>query len=273
MEKILITGHKGFVGQHLIKSFKDAVGYDKQDGNDLTDAHQLDSFIGQLKPDIVIHLAANATVGASVLDDINDNVLATTILLEACKKHKVKKFIFASSAAVYGDQIIEVKEDAILEPISSYGITKRACEDIIKFICKTSKIKYCILRFSNIYGPNGRGVINKIMKNPYDPFTVNGGNQIRNFVYISDVIDAFKKAIDSEGIYNICDDKSLNIWKLISFIEKSGNFKLKTIKGKPLPDDIKDLIMLNTKAKEELYWRPKIGLKQGLKKLWNNPQK
>jgi UDP-glucose 4-epimerase len=174
---MLITGHKGFIGSYLFKKV-DAIGIDRKEGNELLTCDLPDT-------DIVIHLAAQTSVVDSVADpeqDAKDNILVTLRLL---KRYPKAKFIFASSGG------------AIQEIIGSpYGLSKLACENYIKLLHNN----YVILRFPNVFGEGGKGVIEKFIEGM--PTIYGSGEATRNYVHVEDITDGIIKALDWEkGLY------------------------------------------------------------------------
>lgn len=267
MAGTVITGARGFIGSHLMEGMPDAISYDLVDGQDIRDQDMLYEFMKKHKPKIVIHLAANATVGSPMFDDVDINIMGTMNLLQCCKEAGVKHIIFTSSSAVYGNVEGVSKENTPLNPISSYGMTKATNEKMIELFCKEHKIKYTILRLANVYGLRGRGIINKIISNPYEEITIYGGEQTRDFIHVKDVVDILKN-VEKEGIFNICTGEAINIHRLLSIMGEVMKQDFNTIQDKYKPEDIKNLTMSNKKMRQKLEWEPKIELKQGIKKLW-----
>lgn len=180
-ESILITGHRGFIGPHVMQRFPGAVGLDIKDGNDILEC--------DLPPaDVVIHLAAEPGVVASVADPFTNartNILGT---IRLAKHYQNAKFIFASSGGTIQKEIE-----------SPYGLSKYTCEEYIKLLHPNSRI----VRFPNVYGEGSRSVVDKWLKE--DKLTIFGdGNTYRIYAHVSDVADAVKLAVDwSPGLYRL----------------------------------------------------------------------
>lgn len=201
--KIFITGHKGFFGSKLTKYIDVAYphiqwqGYDLlENRNDLCDKYNLDLHIRKYNPDVVIHLAAKAGVTESKMYPqhyIDSNITGTQNLIDVCEKNKINKLIFFSSSSVFGKRKDEVpvQEEFEKDPVSLYGITKLAGEQIVKH----SKIhEKFIVRPFTIYGSEGRpdGVIykwiNQIKKER--KITIYGDeNSYRGYVYAEHLIE------------------------------------------------------------------------------------
>lgn len=298
MLKVLITGGAGFIGSHIVDKLLDnnyqvAVLDNLSSGNlDNLQQHEnlkfynrdivkddLEYIFKVEKPDYVIHLAAQTSVAYSVLnpcEDANMNILGSIKIIELSKKYNVKKFLTASSAAVYGiPQYLPIDENHPAEPISQYGLSKLTMEKYIRL----SGIPYIIFRFSNAYGPRQRsskesGVIaifDEAMRNN-KPINIYGdGNQIRDFVYVEDIASICVCAIESKiknetiNFSTNCGETLNNLFltmKQIYAYDKNANY---------LPErdgEIRDSILSNKKAKELFKnFETNTQIKTGLKKL------
>jgi len=295
--KILVTGGAGFIGSNLVDGLIEK-GHEvlvvdnlstgkKENINKAAKFIKLDIRSDKLKkvfdkekPEIVYHLAAQLDITKSIehpVWDAEQNILGSINLLENCKNFGVKKIIFSSTAGVYGDTSnIPTSEDAPLNPPSPYGIGKLAVEKYLEYYFQTHKLPYIVLRYANVYGPRqiskGEGgvvaiFIDKFLKN--DSPTINGdGIQTRDYVYVSDVVDANLDALisDRAGIFNIGTTVETDVNTLADIIK--GNFEnTKEIShGPALSVDQKRSALDNTRAKNELRWQPNIKLEEGIKK-------
>lgn len=202
MTKILITGHKGFIGSHLVGQFKqDIIGLDLKNGQNILDCDLPDA-------DIVIHLAAQTDVINSVGNpqaDAHTNILGTIRLLE---RYKDSKFIFASSGG------------AIQEKIESpYGLSKFCAEEYIKLIHKNA----VILRFPNIFGPRSNSVVEKFINGHV--YIFGDGTSTRDYVCVYDLVEAIKLSLDWEpGTYSLGSEKSVTVLELAKATGKPINF-------------------------------------------------
>lgn len=201
--KILITGHKGYIGTHLIKALgHEVIGLDLKDGNDILTCDLPDV-------DAVIHLAAQAGVVKSIEDPFNTvrtNTLGVVRLLE---KYKNTKFIFASTGGAIQDEIL-----------SPYGLSKYCAEEFIKMLFND----YVILRFANVYGREGsRSVIDKFLNGD---ITIYGdGSQTRTFVHIDDLIRGIIMALEWEkGSYYFGSDENYTVLELAVATGKNITF-------------------------------------------------
>lgn len=300
---ILVTGGAGFIGKYLVKfllekensvtifdnfsnSSEKSINFLTEMGakivkGDITNIEDLENVID--KHDTVIHLAAQISVLKSITDPdetFRVNVEGTNNVLTKCEKNSVKKIVFASSAAVYGDSSsnIQLTEKSQMNPISPYGESKMKMEqNIVKFT--NNKMDYVILRFFNIYGigqsPEYAGVITKFLKNIINEESLQifgDGLQTRDFVAIHDVIQSIYNALmyKQSGIFNIASGKKITIRDLAKqMISVSG----KTLKIQYLPEkqgDIKHSQADIKKAKDQINYFPKLKLKQGIEELLKN---
>ncbi|OGN27842.1 MAG: hypothetical protein A2941_00640 [Candidatus Yanofskybacteria bacterium RIFCSPLOWO2_01_FULL_49_17] len=235
--KILVTGSAGFIGSHvydLLKSQEHEVyGVDDLSGGfmrnvsdkkrftklDLRDRDKTAAYIAKLKPDIIFHLAADATEGRSQFTPfsaIDRNIIAYTNLLVPAIKHGLKKMILTSSMSVYGAQQTPFHEDLIPQPEDIYGIAKTAMEQETKIMSKVYGFKYVIVRPHNVYGPrqnlsdpyrNVVGIFINRLLHSKNFYIYGDGKQKRAFSHINDVAPAMIRAAFSSK----CEDKILNL--------------------------------------------------------------
>lgn len=185
---ILITGSHGFIGTALRKKL--GCGFlcvDKKIGLDFTNYRHIEWLLDHNQVDTVVHLAAEKRVGEPCMDL---NYTKTKEFYNMCMSEGVKKFIFASTAAVYGECGRAAWETMSLNPISEYGESKVLAENAIRD-------RGAILRIFNAYGPGGGGVLDKIHDKDFTLY----GNPVRDFIHVDDVANAFVEMINnySEG--------------------------------------------------------------------------
>jgi len=296
--KILITGGVGFIGKYLVEHFAkihtvlvydDLSNSTEKDSDhvvtkgamfckgDILNFEELCKFSKGV--DIVIHLAAKSDVSESVIHPEMTNkvnVEGTKNILQCCIQNKIKKIIFASSAAVYGDcKDNPINEDSDTHPLSPYGQSKLDAENIIQNTCKQNNINYVILRMFNVYGKGQNdqyaGVITKFLQNiaHKKPIIIYGdGKQKRDFVSIYDVVDAFDYAISSKknGIYNIASGRSLSINELVEIICAKLE-KQKIIYKNKKQGDIQNSIADISLSKNELKFSAKRKLEDEISSI------
>lgn len=253
--KVLITGGAGFIGSHLsdrlLESNHEVFVVDDLSSGDLNnlssrcrffqieicDKNSLADVFEKVKPDIVYHLAAQINVRKSITDPIIDaeiNTIGTLNILSECVKNKVKKIVFSSSGgAIYRDDEDFIKtESSVIQPASPYGISKWTGEQYIRFYKEIYGLDYTILRLSNVYGPRQNskgeaGVISIFINNIKDnkPLTVFGtGEQVRDYVYVEDVVNAMEFSLKVSGTFNVSTGKETTVNQLARKICSEFNY-------------------------------------------------
>ena len=294
---ILVTGGAGFIGSNLVdrlveEGHKVVVIDNLSTGKtenvhskanfyklDICDKKIRDIFKSE-KIEVVYHKAAQIDVQKSIEDPIFDgkvNILGTINVLEACKKTNVKKIIYPSSAAVYGEpKYLEIDENHPISPISYYGISKFTPENYIKTYSEFYDIDYTIFRYSNAYGirqdPKGEGGVIAIFMDKLfrgkSPTIFGDGSATRDFIYVEDIVEANIKALDrgSKEVFNIGTGVATSINELFYIMKEIMDVDVKVKYGKERGGDIKNSFFNIDKAKEKLNWIPKYRLEEGLYK-------
>ena len=297
MIKILVTGGAGFIGSHLvnklINSGFDVVVIDNLSTGKEKNIHPKASFYkidicnGQkIRPlfkgvTYVFHLAALPRIQRSIehpKETHRVNVEGTLNVLLASSEMGVKRFIYASSSSVYGQQpLFPLKENFAPNPMSPYAIQKLVGEYYCKVFSKIYKLETVSLRYFSVYGPHQNEqdyyatVIPKFFKFKKEnmPLIIYGdGNESRDFTYIDDVVEATllslkNNRIGNGEIINICFGKDISINQIADII---GG---KKVYCKAREGESKHTLGDNSLAKKLLGWHPKIRLEEGLRKLQN----
>ena len=295
--KIFITGIAGFLGSHLadrmIELGHTVVGNDNLLGgyldnlNPKIEFYQIDccdreSMVKIMKDsDVVIHTAATAHEGLSVFspDFITRNIFQASVsTISAAITNKVKRFVYCSSMARYGNQQSPFTEDMKPQPIDPYGIAKVAGEEILKSLCETHGMEWNIAVPHNIVGPRQRYddpfrnvmsiMINRNLQGK--PAIVYGdGEQTRCFSYIDDCIYCLEKlALDNivgETINIGPDEGTITINKLVKIIAKECNFNKEPIYLPERPREVKDATCSSNKARKLLDYKTKVSVEQAVK--------
>ena len=298
--KILVTGGAGFIASHIVDSYVSAgikvvIVDNLSTGKmefinkkarfykaDITDRQQIARILKREKPDIINHHAAQISVRQSVEDPLFDaqvNLIGLLNLLEEGRHFKLKKVIFASSGGVvYGDaKIIPTPETYHPKmPLSPYGVSKLASEHYLNFYCQTYGIAYIALRYSNVYGPrqNPHGeagvvaIFSRKLLNGQAPLINGDGKQTRDYVFVSDVVEANIKALESKfiGAVNIGTGKETDVIQIFSGIENVVKSGLSGKHGPAKSGEQKRSCLSIQYAQKVLNWRPQVNLSDGLKK-------
>ena len=307
---VLVTGGAGFIGSHLVPRLLE-LGHSVTVLDNLSTG-KLENLEGVLDHprfifqrgdirdktipqdvfdgvDSVIHLAALIDISASVTDPIQNhevNVNGTFNMLNETMKHNVKKFVFASSTAVYGDsKTLPLQENSALCPISPYAASKVAGEAYCSAFASCFGLETTVLRFFNIYGPRSEnspysGVITKflqkIVKN--EVLTIDGdGEQTRDFIYVSDVVKAVVLALEHKGlkgeVFNVCTGVPTNINQLAATLKTITGKNPKIKYGPARLGDIRSNYGDPAKAVENLGFRATVDLTKGLQILFKEFKK
>jgi UDP-glucose 4-epimerase len=284
--KILITGDTGLVGANLKERLRDkheVVGLSRRSGFDLLNKESTATFIEQWKPDVVYHCAANAaeSIGQnSPIDMTERNLNIFLHVLVPSIKAKVRRFIYLSSVAVYGDCEVPYSEDDICKPKDVYGVNKLACEQVLKILAKVHNFNYTIYRPHNLYGPHQdmsnpyKNVVALFMRNLIEGKEIilyGEGKMKRAFSYIDDVISVLV-----EGLCETFNNQTVNIGSSIdieikTLLEKIEWIAGRTAKVKYLPARQQEiwLFLASHKKLNTLLPYHETSLEEGLQRTWD----
>ncbi len=298
--KILVTGGAGFIGSHVVELLigngheivvVDNLSSSKKD-NVPPKVHMIEMDINSLqleevfareKPDVVIHLAAQVDVAASIQNpayDAEQNIVGTIRLLNYCQKHHAQKIIFSSTCAVYGETAdCSITESFPIKPLSFYGLSKYTSERYIQLFHMLNQVPFTILRYANVYGPRQTsigegGVIStffgKIL-NGEAPFIYGNGEQTRDFVYVKDVAMANMLALNNgaNGIFNIGCNTKTSVNELLTMMTSLAAVQMTPIIRPAREGDIQHSRLANAKAATVLGWQPAYELSIGLNDTFN----
>ena len=294
--KIIVSGIAGFIGRNLIQHIGNEysiIGLDVKIPSKFISQKNLifykfdvvDLFGNKLDNDfdVFVHLAAYIDVEESFrepLKYIYNNIYGTASALEFSRLNDVKKFVYISSAAIYGNpNYLPIDENHETRPISVYGSSKLLGEEIVKMYSEIYGIEYVILRLFNVYGPGQNpqyaGVITRFIENVLGgrpPVIYGDGLQTRDFIHVSDVCEAIKLAIEKDvvGTFNIGSGIQTRIVDLANLIIELAGKDLEPVFTSPREGDIRHSYADITKAREELDFEPKIDLESGIEDLIRN---
>ncbi|MEW4218246.1 NAD-dependent epimerase/dehydratase family protein [Rossellomorea marisflavi] len=295
MEKAIVTGGAGFIGSHLadnlIKEGLDVHIIDDLSSGKVKHLPAAASFlqvdirsqearelITSIKPDVIYHLAAQADVNRSLNDphtDMSVNVGGTINILEACRNLSLKKFVFSSTSAVYGNSSESVLTEGMpASPLSFYGLSKLAAERYITLYHDLFSIPYTILRYGNVYGPRqtakGEGGViavftDKLSKG--ESLKVNGdGLQTRDYVYVQDIVSANMAAgrAPDVGTFVVGTGIPTSLLDVIKILETTTGESIPYVHGQDRPGDIKHSCLDPALINRILGWTPRYNMDMGI---------
>jgi len=308
MPATLVTGGAGFIGSHLVEALlaagREVVVLDNFDDfylpaikrrnleplrnrpnftvveGDIRDEKLVEGVFAGYRISEVVHLAARAGVRPSIEQPVlycDVNVTGTTVLLEACRKHDIGKFIFGSSSSVYGNntKVPFSEKDDVDRPISPYAATKRAGEVLCATYHELYRLNVFCLRFFTVYGPRQRPemAIHKFTRLidrglPVPRF--GDGTTQRDYTYISDIVNGLVRAIERvQGyeIINLGGAKTTGLNELIRLLEKHLGQKAIIEDNPGQPGDVERTFADVDKAKRLLGYDSKVGIDEGLGKF------
>jgi UDP-glucose 4-epimerase len=299
---ILVTGCAGFIGSHLcdrllaeghrvvavddlstgrIANLSEARGY----GNEFTffnmdiRAEGLLSLFERHRPEVLIHLAAQAAVSSSVQDPVHDaaiNVMGLLNLMECCVKTGVRKVVYAASGGtLYGEaRKLPVRETASGRPVSPYGISKKVGIDYLSFYERQHGIAFTALALANVYGPrqdpHGEAGVVAIFASTMlagrAPTIHGDGNQTRDYVFVDDVVHAFALSAErGDGhLVNVGTGLETSVNGLYRMLAEITRFTGEPSHGPARPGDLRRNALDISIANDVLDWRPWTHLQDGL---------
>lgn len=317
MSFILITGGGGYIGSHtlrlLLEQGREAVVFDDFSTGrrervpagvefvegDLRSSLDTEKLFSRYRFKAVLHFAGSIVVPESVVEPLKyyeNNLWGSVNLLQHCLKHGTRKFIFSSTAAVYGQPgHIPVNEDAPLRPENPYGTSKMMVEQVLQDCASAGEIDYLALRYFNVSGahPGGRigqslneatHLVPNVLKaaagdipelNIFgDDYPTRDGTCIRDYIHVMDLGRAHLLALDAldKGVKNIAlnlgSGKGYSVKEMVTAAEKViGRSVPVKIAGRR-PGDAAELVASCVKAERLLGWRPELGLEQIISSAW-----
>ncbi|HJW75751.1 MAG TPA: NAD-dependent epimerase/dehydratase family protein [Thermoleophilia bacterium] len=226
--------------------------------------------------DVVYHLAAQAGVraswGRSFRVYTDNNVLATQLLLEACRHVGLRTFVYASSSSVYGDtDRLPMSEDAVCRPVSPYGVTKLAAEHLAYLYRKNFGVPTVSLRFFTVYGPRQRPdmAFHKFIRAMLrgEPLEIYGsGDQTRDFTFIDDIVDGLVAAAQARpgSVYNLGGGSRVTLNHALGVLHDALGAEQKLDAQPDQAGDVRHTWADLTRARADLGYEPKVGLETGL---------
>lgn len=297
--KILVTGGAGFIGSHVADRYI-AAGHEvwvldnlvtgkRENLNpaarfvemDIRQAKEVEALFAAEKFDVVNHHAAQMDVRKSTEDPVYDaecNILGSLNLILSATRHGVKKFIYISTGgAVYGEpKRLPVEEDDPINPECQYGISKHTVEHYLYLYRVLYNLNYTVLRYPNVYGPrqnpHGEAGVNAIfaglMLAGKRPCIFGDGRQVRDYVYISDIVEANVLALsrgDGE-IINLGSERGTTVLELFEHLKRLTGFQGEPDFAPPRLGEIRCIYLSGRKARQVLGWQPTVDVPSGLQR-------
>ena len=295
MQKILITGGLGQVGSYLVDALHEKAKITVLDNYSSTTREAVPPGVNVIKGDVkdriaadlvnqndvVIHTAAQISVTASMEDPLSDaqnNVFGTLNLLEAARRSSISKFIYISSAAVYGDPInVPITESHPQDPLSPYGTSKLSGEKYCMMYHKAFGLPSCCIRPLNIYSPRQdpgnpySGVISRFIEKAragQSPVIFGDGTQTRDFISVHDIVDIIKLLLEKEDanghVFNAGTGNSITVSELATMVLEIFDVDVPVQYMPERPGDIRYSCSDISKARKILGFEPKVSLREGL---------
>jgi UDP-glucose 4-epimerase len=301
--RTLVTGGAGFIGSNLVDALVergdevtviDDISTGKrhnldqalQNGAqlmelDIRDDEAVNAAMEQARPEVVFHLAAQIDVRKSVADPANDsriNVEGTVNVLRAAQAHGTRRFVNTSTGgAIYGEgQIIPAPEDHPVAPEAPYGLSKFCAEQYCELFTRLHGLSTVSLRYGNVYGPRQdplgeAGVIAIFCGKLLDgerPTIFGDGEQTRDYIYVSDVVDANLKAAATQttGAVNIGTGVETNVLQIVDALAPHANGPFEAEHAPERPGEVRRIALDTSRARQELGWEAVTGLEGGLER-------
>jgi len=306
--RILITGGAGFIGSNVADRFV-ALGHEvavlddlssgdrtfvpaaaRFDHADITDAAAVERCFAEFRPEIVDHHAAQIDVRRSVTEPRRDatiNILGGIGLLEACTRHGVRKVVYASTGgALYGEgRVLPATEEHPINPESPYGASKHALEHYLHLWKLLHGLDYTVLRYPNVYGPrqnpHGEAGVNAIfigqMLEGKRPRIFGTGEQVRDYLYVGDVVDANERALTagSGEMLNLGTGVGTSVNQIFAELKRIIGFAGEPLYEPARAGEVQRITLDATRAGRVLGWRPRVPFAEGLRRTveWSRTAK
>jgi UDP-glucose 4-epimerase len=294
----IVTGGAGFIGSHVVDALL-AKGYavtvidDLSAGDparvadaadlrelDIVDLPALGAVVEEVRPQAIFHLAAQASVVASVEDpgrDCDVNVRGTLNVVETAGRSGASVVFTSTGGALYGDAAPRpTSEDRIPAPLAPYGASKWAAEAYVKTWSLSSGIPHAVCRLGNVYGPRQSphgeaGVVAIFTHHLYTdkaPKLYGHGAPTRDYVYVSDVVAGLLAAAGKSGTYNIATQQETDVTTIWNELSRAAGKQIEPELADLRPGELQHSCLDISRAAQELGWRPEVGIEEGLQRTY-----
>jgi len=296
---VLITGGAGFIGSHITEELL-AAGHEVAVLDNLSSGKRsqvpdgvplfeldiresIDAAFESFRPDAVVHQAAQVSVSYSVKEPVFDartNIVGSINVIQAAKRHGVKKVTYASSAAAYGTlETLPLAEHMRPQPVSPYGASKYAVEHYLRSAATETGLEWAALRYSNVYGPRQdphgeAGVIaifTNLLLDGKAPTIFGGGELTRDYVFVKDVARANRLVLEADlgehtdPVFNCSTQKPTSTNRIFELLSRYLDADVEPHMGPWRSGDVQDSLLGNAKMRETLGWAPEVDLEDGLR--------
>ena len=301
--RVVVTGGAGFIGSSLVHALvgggAEVTIIDDLSTGSMDNVHPAAAFrfaditteaaadvIREARPEVVVHLAAQVSVSASIVDPDHDrrvNVDGTGAVAEAAAAAGARRVLFASSAAVYGEPAeLPLTEASPTSPAVPYGHSKLAAEAVLADVLRPAGVDFAALRFANVYGPRQRaegegGVVAEFasrMASGITPVIYGTGAQTRDFIFVADIVGACVAAADFDGTlagpgaqgpaYNISTGRATSVNMLAEGLRTAMRYPGEIERSAAREGDVEESVLSPEKAEVTFGWRAAVELQNGL---------
>jgi UDP-glucose 4-epimerase len=293
--RAVVTGGAGFIGSHVVDALL-ARGDEVHVLDNLTtgkrenvpegakfhgaDVRDPDAAFDEVRPEIVFHLAAQASVSVSVERpdlDADVNVIGTVRVLEAARRHGAQVVFSSTGGAIYGECEDPAPEDAPRRPLSPYGASKLAAEEYLAAWNRLHGSAHVALRYGNVYGPRQdphgeAGVVAIFLRKVAEretPTIFGDGGHERDYVYVGDVVRATLAAAgNGGGVFNVGTGKATSVLELVGGMRRATGLDFDVEHGPERLGDLRRSVLDPHRARRKLGWQPESSLDDGLRETW-----
>jgi UDP-glucose 4-epimerase len=293
--RAVVTGGAGFIGSHVVEALVargdevhvlDDLSKGKREnvapGAELhvADIRDPDAVFDAVRPEAVLHLAAQADVRVSVEQpafDADVNVVGTVRILETARRHGAHVVFSSTGGAIYGECDGPAPEDAPRRPLAPYGASKLCGEEYLEMYNRLYGTHHVSLRFGNVYGPRQEphgeagvvAIFMGLLRDGGTPRIFGDGSQTRDYVFVGDVARAVLAALDREGgVFNVGTAVETSVVDLYEAIQAASRIEREPGFAPPRLGELQRSVLDVTRAARELDWRPETTLAQGLAETW-----